>query len=131
MKLSDIKGERVFDVIADLIDPIANIAEDKEAADLFTRKGVPEGMTAKQFVAARVKKALPPLLRGHKGDMIAILSAIEGTSPEEYKKSLNLVKLTADFAELLTDEAFHVLFTSAQSGTSSGSASESTKVPAT
>ena len=28
MKLSDIKGERTLDVIADIIDPIANIAED-------------------------------------------------------------------------------------------------------
>lgn len=130
MKLSDIKGERVFDVIADLIDPIANIAEDKEAADLFTRKAVPEGMTVKQFVAARVKKSLPSLLKEHKRDMIAILSAIEGTSQEEYRESLNLVKLTADFAELLTDEAFQVLFTSAQSGTDSGSASENTGDPA-
>ena len=38
MKLSKIKGERVFDVIADIIDPIANIAEDKVAAALFQRQ---------------------------------------------------------------------------------------------
>ena len=35
MKLSDIKGDRVFDVIADLIDPVASIAQDAQAAALF------------------------------------------------------------------------------------------------
>ena len=44
MKLSKIKGERVFDVIADIINPIANIAEDKEAAALFQRQKLPDGV---------------------------------------------------------------------------------------
>ena len=30
MKLSDIKGDRVLDVIADIIDPIANMVQDKD-----------------------------------------------------------------------------------------------------
>lgn len=30
MKLSDVKGDRVIDVIADVIEPISNIAQDKE-----------------------------------------------------------------------------------------------------
>jgi hypothetical protein len=42
MKLSKIKGERAFDVIADIIDPIANIAEDKVAAALFQRQKLPD-----------------------------------------------------------------------------------------
>ena len=50
MRLSDIQGERVFDVIADIIDPIANIAEDNAASALFKREKLPEGMTAKEFM---------------------------------------------------------------------------------
>ena len=38
MRLSDIQGERVFDVIADIIDPIANIAEDDAASAMFRRE---------------------------------------------------------------------------------------------
>ena len=38
MRLSDIKGDRVFDVIADIIDPIANIASDETASALFKRE---------------------------------------------------------------------------------------------
>lgn len=127
MKLSDVRGERVFDVIADIIDPIANIAEDEDAAKLFKREKLPEGETVKHFLLNRAKKALPALLKGHKGDLIAILSAIEGVEPEAYKGALNLVKLVKDTTELLSDEAFGALFLSAQTetgGGSSGSAQE-------
>jgi hypothetical protein len=126
MKLSDIQGDRVFDVIADIIDPIANIAEDKKASAMFRREKLPEGMTAKRFMMQRARKALPVLLKDHKGDIIAILAAIDGVSADAYKDALNLVKLSQDTVELLTDDAFIELFLSAQSENSSGSAQENT-----
>lgn len=124
MKLSDIHGERVFDVIADIIDPIANIAEDEKASAMFRREKIPEGMTVKEFAMQRARKAFPALLKGHKGDIIAILASIEGVSADAYKGTLNLAKLMRDATEILTDEAFGELFISAQSGKSSGSAQE-------
>lgn len=127
MKLSDIQGERVFDVIADIIDPIANIAEDEQASAMFRREKLPEGMMVKQFATQRARKALPALLKGHKDDIISILAAIEGVSTDAYKGALNLVKLMRDAAELLTDDAFTELFLSAQSENSSGSAQENTE----
>lgn len=127
MKLSDIKGERTLDVIADIIDPIANIAEDEAASALFHRGKVPGGMTARKFLLQRVRKAIPALLKGHKNDIITILSVIEGTTAEEYTASLDLVKLTKDAIDLITDEAFTTLFISAQTGGSSGSAPENTR----
>lgn len=84
MKLSDVKGERVFDVIADIIDPIASIASDETASAMFRREKCPEGMTAAQFAAERVRKSAPVLLKTHKHDIVTILSAIEGTDPKEY-----------------------------------------------
>lgn len=128
MKLSDVKEERTLDVVADIIEPIANIAMDKVAAELFTKKQVPEGMTVKEFMLQRVKKSVPVIFKTHKEDIIAILSAIEGITPEEYVKSLNMGKLFKDVVELMTDEDFAVLFTSEQSENTSGSASENTQV---
>ena len=125
MRLSDIKGDRTLEVIAEIIDPIANIAEDEEASVMFKREKLPEGMTAKKFLMSRVRKSLPALLKVHKADIIAILSSIEGVSTEEYAGALNLVKLVKDCTDLLTDEAFMELFISAQSETNSGSAQES------
>lgn len=129
MRLSDIKGDRTLEVIAEIIDPIANIAEDEAASAMFKREKLPEGMTANKFLMKRARKSLPVLLKGHKADIIAILSAIEGISAEEYSGTLNLVKLTKDCIDLLTDEVFMQLFISAQSETKSGSAQESIEAP--
>lgn len=106
MKLSDIKGDRVLDVIADIIDPIANMVQDKGVAAMFERKAVPEGMDARDFFAERMRKGLPILLKGHKADIIAVMAAIEGVAPEQYAASLDLPKLLTDVMELVTDDAF-------------------------
>lgn len=106
MKLSDIKGDRVLDVIADIIDPIANMVQDKGVAAMFERKAVPEGMEARDFFAERMRKGMPVLLKGHKADIIAIMAAIEGVTPEQYAESLNFPKLFTDVMELVTDNAF-------------------------
>lgn len=129
MRLSDIKGDHVLDVIADLIDPICNIAKDEVASELFRREKLPENVTVKAFLLKRFRKAIPTLLRSHKADIIAILSTISETSPDEYSSVLNLPKLFKDCVELLTDDVFIDLFTSAQSENSSGSARENTEVP--
>lgn len=126
MRLSDIHGDRTLEVIADIIDPIANIADDPAAAEMFRQERLPDGMTAKKFLLKRVRKHLPTLLKSHKADIISILSAIEGVSPGEYSGALNMVKLIKDCTELLTDEAFTTLFISAQNHDSSGSAQENT-----
>lgn len=105
MRLSEIRGERVFDVIADIIEPCCNIAQDEAASDLFDRsKERPEGMSAKDFALERVKKAMPALMRSHKDDIIAILSSIEGVDPNEYRESLTMPKLVQGVFEMLTDE---------------------------
>ena len=131
MKLSDIKGDRVLDVIADLIDPIANIAQEKDVAEMFKHKTVPEGMDAREFFAGRMRKGMPALLKGHKHDIIAILATIEGVTPEEYTETLNLAKLFTDTMELLTDEAFLDFLSSPKTtkdADASGSVSESFEV---
>jgi hypothetical protein len=106
MKLSDIKGDRVLDVIADIIEPIANMVQDKDVAAMFKREAVPEGMEARDFFAKRMCKGLPVLLKSHKADIIAIMAAIEGVTPEQYAESLDFPKLFTDVMELVTDGAF-------------------------
>lgn len=129
MKLSDIKGDRVIDVVADLIEPVANIATDKTVT-LFKREKPPEGMTAREFAVQKIRKGAPVLLKEHKADVVAILAAIKGVSPDEYAEGLNMATLLRDCIELMTDGEFLSLFTSAmQTGQPSGSASENTEAP--
>lgn len=116
MKLSDIKGDRVLDVIADIIDPIANMVQDKDVAAMFKREAVPEGMDARDFFAKRMCKGLPVLLKGHKADIIAIMAAIDGVTPEQYAESLDFPKLFTDAMELVTDDAFLDFLSSSETG---------------
>lgn len=116
MKLSDIKGDRVLDVIADVIDPIANMVQDKDVAAMFERKAVPEGMEAREFFAERMRKGMPVLLKGHKADIIAVMAAIEGVTPEQYAESLDFPKLFTDVMELVTDNAFLDFLSSSETG---------------
>ena len=106
MKLSDIKGERVFDVIADLTEPVASIAADKDAASLFESQAVPKGVEPRDFVIARLKRSLPKLMRGHKADLVAILATLKGVSPEEYLEGMTMATLLNDVVELMNDEEF-------------------------
>lgn len=131
MKLSDIKGDRVLDVIADIIDPIANMVQDKDVAAMFERKAVPDGMDARDFFAKRMCKGLPVLLKGHKADIIAVMAAIEGVTPEQYAESLDFPKLFTDVMELVTDDAFLDFLSSSETGKGAdapGSASASFEV---
>ena len=131
MKLSDIKGDRVLDVIADIIDPIANMVQDKDVAAMFKREAVPDGMEARDFFAKRMCKGLPVLLKGHKADIIAIMAAIEGVTPEQYAASLDLPKLFTDVMEIVTDDVLLDFLSSSETGKDAyapGSASASSTV---
>lgn len=130
MKLSEIKGERTLDVIAEIIEPISNIAQDKQAAALFKREKAPKGMDARSFAIEKLKNAAISLIKTHKNDIISILAAIQGVSAEEYTDTLNIAKLMHDFVEIANDSEFIGLFISAQSGTSSGSAPANSKAEA-
>lgn len=130
MKLSDIKGDRVLDVIADIIDPIANVVQDKDVAAMFEREAVPDGMEARDFFAQRMRKGLPVLLKGHKADIIAIMAAIEGVTPEQCAASLDFPKLFTGVMELVTDDALLDFLSSSETGKGAdvpGSASASSE----
>ena len=106
MKLSDIKGERTLDVIADLIEPICNIAEDEQAAALFMPQELKAGENATQMFIKRVKVAAPKLLKSHREDLVMILATIKDVSVEEYTEAMTLGGVIADVVDLLSDEEF-------------------------
>jgi hypothetical protein len=108
MKLSDIKGERAIEVIADLIEPIANIASDKECADLFSVKPVRDEdkkVTARKHIVKKV----PLLLKTHKRDVIQIVATLDSKTIDD----MNLFSITAALIGIVQDEALIELFTSA------------------
>lgn len=116
MKLSERKGEEVLDIIADLIDPVCAIAHD--AGELFGPVEVPDGASGSKVLLARVRKAVPGIIRKHKGELITILATVNGVSEDEYKANLTVPQLIKDAYDLLTDKELVPFFGSSSEGVS-------------
>ena len=112
MKLSDIKGEKAIEVLADLLEPASEIMGDKEVVALIR-----SGQNIKGIAAA---------LRNHKKACLTILALTEGEDPETY--SPNVLSLPKKGLEILNDPEMMSLFSSQsqKDKTSSGSATENT-----
>lgn len=104
MRLSDIKGDRVFDVIADIAAPVYSIATDPAASELFKKADLKDGEDARDKALERLKDALPALLKGHKDDVCMIIATIEGIDPTEYRENVTMAGLFKGIYEMLTDE---------------------------
>ena len=106
MKLSEIKGERVIETIAEIIEPIGNIMSDSEAKEMF-QQGKSKGKQP-------IFKILPTLLKTHKNDIYKILATVNGMDTEEYIEQSNMVTIINDFSDVIMDDSIKALFTSAK-----------------
>lgn len=106
MRLSDVKGARVLDVLAEIADPAINIVTDKDATALFTGIKPKKGQTQHEAFAERMRKGVPALLRSHRDDVVRILAALDGVDAKEYEESMTLASVMEDLLELLTDQEF-------------------------
>lgn len=104
MKLSEIKGERALDVLADLIDPVAEIIGDKEISAILKSGKAPA-------------KAIKLALKNHKRAVLDMMAAIDGEDPATYEPSLFV--LPKRLLDLLNDPEVQRLFAS-QEMTSDG-----------
>lgn len=98
MRLSDVKGERTLDVIAELVEPVANIASDKKVVEAL-KSGNGE-------VAATMRSFVPALLKTHRKEVLLILATIKGVTVKEYTADMTMASVLADCYELLTDSEF-------------------------
>ena len=111
MKLSEIKGERALDVIADLMDPVMEIVSDAELKKYIDRENRLE--------------AVKYLLKNYKKQVITCMAILHEEDPDKYEPSL--VTLPAMLLELLNEPELATLFYSGGTVTSSGSATETTE----
>lgn len=99
MKLSEVRGERTMQVLGDIIGPIFSIVRDDKVG-----KRLAESSEKGKDKADMAAEVLPYLLREHRRDIVEIMAAIEGVTPEEYERDLTLASLLKDAYDVLTDE---------------------------
>lgn len=129
MKLSTIKGDRVLDVIADLIVPLSNLAQDEDVVSLFRIQKLPPYMDRTAFAVARLKECAPRILKNHKADVVAIMATLSEKTPDAYASEMTIPSLLSDVVDLINDPDFGALFFEQVSQTTSGSASVTTEAP--
>lgn len=93
-KLSEIKGEEALDVIAEIIEP---------AAEIFTDENVKKALKSESRI-----KAAKIILKDHKKAILALMAALEETPVEEYKPTL--LALPALIIGVLNDPELQSLF---------------------
>lgn len=102
MKLSDIRNEQALDVLADIMEPTAEILADEEIKTIY-RSGQP-----------RLKLAAY-VIKNHKKSVIEILARLDGEEPGTY--NFSLLTLPKKVLELLNDPGLADLFTSQEQRT--------------
>lgn len=110
MKLGELKGEQAIEVIADLIEPVANIARDQQNLQLF-RAEKKTGESDRDMAVRDLTQKIPVLLKTHKKDVLSILHAVNGTDPDE----MSVIDIIKGALELVSDQDFLSLFMSAVS----------------
>lgn len=115
MKLSDYQGEDALDLLADILDPITDIASDAELKKVISNR-------------KNNLEIVMYLLKHHKKEILAVLARIDGVAVEDYK--CNVFTLTKSVLEIINDESVAELFRSQGQkmvDSSFGSATENTE----
>lgn len=96
MKLSEIKGEKALDAMADLLEPLALIFADPE---------IQRSVKNDEPKMILVKK----ILKSHKKEAIQIMAILDGETPETYE--ISLLKIPLKLLEIINDPEVQSLFT--------------------
>jgi len=97
MKLADMKGEAAIEALGKLLEPLSRIFEDDKIRDMF-KENAPKAKFGSYIFTA------------HKKDILEILAIRDGEDIETYAPSY--AEIPAKIIDLLTDEAFVMLFPS-------------------
>lgn len=114
MRLSEIQGEKAFDVLAELMSPLEDLSKDKTLRNMI---GNVSGFELAKY-----------LLKEHKKEVIEVMAILNEKSIEEFE--YNVLTLPKMLIEIITDpvllELFHSLSQNRDVG-AFGSASENTE----
>lgn len=116
MKLSEYKNEDALELLADLLNPLAEIMSDEEFKKVLTK----ENTTKMEMIQY--------LLRNKNKQIIAILARMENTPVEEFE--VNIISLTKKLLDVFNDKELIDFFQSQGqmlAGETSGSATENTE----
>lgn len=100
MKITEYENEKALEIMADLLEPMAEILGNED--------------TKKVFQTQPKIKIASYILKNHSKSIIKILAILDDVPVDEYKG--NIVSMTSKVVEIMNDEAFSDFFTSSIQG---------------
>lgn len=102
--LDDIKGERSFDVLADVMEIMFTLADDPNVMR-FAKRGenVPEGEDATEWGLKMVKECVPAMIRDHRDALASVIALSQGTTKAKYLKEVTPKQLWNDVFAIFND----------------------------
>lgn len=94
-KLSEIKGEEALDVLAEILEPIVEIANDEDVRAGFD---------------TNIAKCVSVALKKYKKQILEIFASINGKSVDETCEEIDLLSLPSYILDVLSDPAIRRLF---------------------
>jgi len=108
MRLSDVKGERSADVVADVIAFVCALGSEEEINALLAPRKGKKAQNNTEFARA----FYPTVFKKYKKELYEALGSIEGCGAKAYAAKADPATLFNDFAGLLSDPMFQELFPS-------------------
>jgi len=96
MKLSEVKNEAALEMLADLLEPVAEILADKEISQAIS--------------AGKKMQAIKSAIKKHKKAVFTMMAILDGVPVESY--TCNIITLPMKLIEILNDEELAAFFTS-------------------
>lgn len=113
-RILDARGDEALDVLADLLGPVSEIAQDSEISGMMKTGG---GGTIMDFAIASLKN--------HKDAVIEIMAIDDGKTVEEERRLISVLTIPARLMALIKIPAVSQLLFGAAEGTNSESGSSS------
>lgn len=115
MKFSDLSTDEALDVFCEIIPYIERLMNDEElVSELKKETGInKDTTTAEKFaiILTKMNVIAPIVLKKRRGDVLGIISCVNGVDVEEIKKQ-NILKTLSQFRELIKDKDFMDFFKS-------------------
>lgn len=105
--INDIKGEKSFDVLADVMDITFTLAEDENVMKFVNRgESIPEGEDATEWGVKMIKECVPKMIREHKDALASLIAISKDMTKAKYLKEVTPQELWRDVIALFNDSTF-------------------------
>lgn len=112
MKISDVKGERSYTILKDVVPYINEFSKNEYFKAIFNVDDLPkDDKERRTAIASKIIDNLPDLISSCKDGLTGYFALLEGITPEEYAAGVTAQKVFDGIIDMFNDDHFKIFFT--------------------